>query len=85
MSGRILALLRILFLETSKKRPMEAAEILRRMAAEGCPIERKALYRYVKALNEHEIAVRYRPGEGGGYWFAGGWLDGTEPDKEDEL
>lgn len=82
-SGRILALLKILFLETSKKRPLTAAELLRRMEESGSGIERKALYKYVKALNEHEIAVRYRPGEGGGYWFAGGWLDGTEPEKEE--
>ena len=81
--GRILDLLKILFLETSRARPMAMPDLLRRMEEAGAPCERKAVYRYIKALNEHEIAVRYTPGEGGGYWFAGGWLDGTEPDKEE--
>jgi len=85
--GRSLALLRILFLETSARRPMEAADLLRRMAEEGFPLERKSLYKYIEAMNESEIAVRHRRaqrGLPGGYWYAGGWLDGTEPEKEEE-
>ena len=84
---RTLALLRILFLETSASHPMPIQEVLRRMEEEGCPVDRKSIYHNVSEMNETGVCIRFRPCSAGGrkgptgYWYAGGWLDGTDPDK----
>lgn len=81
--SRALALLRILFLETSPGCPMPMKDLLRRMEEEGLPAERKTVYRWIQAMNENEITIGYAH-RTRGWYYAGGWLDGTEPDVTDK-
>ena len=87
---KLLTLLRILFLETSASHPMQTHELLTRLAEEGFRVERKAVYRSIRIMNEAGIVIRSRTrGKRSGptppgYYFAGGWLDGTEPDEQKE-
>ena len=83
--ARLLALLKLLFLGTSAAHPMNIEEILRRMDAEGCPCERKTIYYNLKSMTRMGIVIRYRPHrkkQPSGWYYAGGWLDGTDPEEE---
>lgn len=84
--ARLLVLLKLLFLETSSAHPMKIEEILLRMDQEGCPCERKAVYSNIKSLTKMGVVIRFRPRrqkskEPSGWYYAGGWLDGTDPDE----
>ena len=83
--ARLLALLKILFLDTSAAHPMNIEEILRRMDEEGWPCERKTIYCNLKSMTRMGIVMRYRPHrkkQPSGWYYAGGWLDGTDPEEE---
>ena len=84
--ARLLALLKLLFLETSAAHPMNIEEILRRMDAAGYPCERKTIYYNLRSMTRMGIVMRYRPHrkndkQPSGWYYAGGWLDGTGPDE----
>lgn len=83
--GRALALLRILFLESSPAHPLPMGDLIARMEENGLTADRKSAYRWIRAMNENEIVIGYDARRGRGWYYAGGWLDGTEPvtaDKE---
>lgn len=82
--SKTLTLLKILFLESSRRHPLAMEALLRRMREEGAPAERKTVYRIVAQMNGCGICVRYRPRGPQGYYYAGGWPDGTEPEPEEE-
>ena len=87
--ARMLALLKPLFLETSSAHPMNIEEILLRMDQEGFPCERKTVYYNIRSMTQMGIVVRFRPHrrknkktQPSGWYYAGGWLDGTDPEDE---
>lgn len=57
---RLLCLIEILMSETDEKHGLSAQELLARLSARGCAVERKALYRDFAALEESSISLEHR-------------------------
>ncbi len=65
---KILTLLSILRLRSDEQHPLPMEEILLEMEAVNLPVERKAVYKYIRALVDCGYDVRNRKREG---WFIG--------------
>lgn len=77
----LLTLLKILFLETSEKHPLTKRDLLKRMEEEGFMIHSHTFHRYLAAMRDNEIAILYDNSRKRGYYYAGGWIDGTDVEQ----
>ena len=64
----LVILRKILLEETDSKHPLPLKDLIAMLAQRGCTVERKALYRDMKTLQQMGLDVVYRNGRGGG-WF----------------
>ena len=67
---RLLASLAILREETDHEHPIHLHTLLKRLAEQGIPAERKSLYDDIEALRQCGLDVEYRKAQGGGYYVA---------------
>lgn len=77
----LLTLLKILFLETSEKHPLTKKALLKRMEEEGFPIHSHTFHKYLAAMRDNEITILFDNKLKRGYYYAAGWIDGTDVEQ----